>query len=117
MADKITIIKILAKDDEFLPTRADMVRWHQLFADKKTTVEEAVATGQVEAEVLPEQKAGEYYLTLVTIGDDVYSPSIADLEAYRDLFAAAKGDPDFKIFTHPGIQIDVINIGDIVAIE
>ena len=117
MADKITIIKVLAKDDEFLPSWEDLHRWHQLFADNKMTVKDAIATGEIEAVELLEQKEGECYITLVRVGDDDYRPSLEDLEKWRLVFEEAKGDPDFKIFTHPGIDISVINIGDIVAVE
>jgi hypothetical protein len=117
MASKITVVKILAQGEEFLPTRADMERWHQIFAENKMTVEEAVATGEVEIAELPLKEEGEHYLTIVQIGDDNYRPSMAELEQWRLVFEEAKNDPDFKIFTHPGIEISMINIGDIIAVE
>jgi hypothetical protein len=117
MADKLTVVKILAQGEEFLPTRADMERWHQIFAENKMTTEEAVATGEIEITELPAKEEGQHYLTIVKIGDDTYRPSMQELEQWRLVFEDAKGDPDFKIFTHPGIEISMINVGNIVAVE
>ena len=117
MADKITVIKVLGANEDFIPNRADIERWHQIFAEEKMTVQEAVATGEIEAEVLPEKKEGQHYLTLVRVGGDDYMPTFEDLEVWKTVFEDAKGDPDFKIFTHPNIDITVIDIGKIVAIE
>lgn len=40
-----------------------------------------------------------------------------DLEAWRNVFEEAANDPDFKIFTHPNVEIEVIPVGKIVAVE
>lgn len=44
-------------------------------------------------------------LTVVKIGSADYKPTFADLESWRDQFAQAKGDKDFKVFTHEGVDI------------
>ena len=45
-------------------------------------------------------------MTVVKIGNQAdFRPSIADLEAYREMFAQAEYDRDFKIFTHDGVNI------------
>jgi hypothetical protein len=48
-------------------------------------------------------------LTIVKIGTDGpdgLHPSSADLEAWRSTFEAAQYDPNFKIFTHAGVQVE-----------
>ena len=48
-------------------------------------------------------------MTVVKIGNQAdFRPSIADLEAYREMFAQAEYDRDFKIFTHDGVNIERI---------
>lgn len=115
MSGKITIIKILGSGDKI--TIQDIERWREVFRSEKMTVEEAVATGEVEIQVLPELDESNNYITVVKVGGDEYSPTIEDLENWREVFEEAKNDPDFKIFTHPAIEVDVINIGKIIAVE
>jgi len=48
-------------------------------------------------------------LTLVKIGGgsgESYKPSPADLEQWREVFAAGQADKDFKIFTHDGVTVE-----------
>lgn len=117
MSNKITIIKVLPKDGESSPSREDLERWRQKFAKAEVTLEEAVATGEIEFEILPEKVEGEHYLTIVKVGGKSFSPSFEDLENWRKVFEDAANDPDFKIFTHPEVEISVINIGKIIDVE
>lgn len=114
MTDKITIVKILGPDGKI--TTKDLEKWRKLFAEG-ITVDDAVATGEVDVEVLPEKDDKNHYMTLVKIGGDEFKPSMEDLEHWRQVFEEAKGDPDFKVFTHPSVEIDVIHIGKIIAVE
>ena len=77
----------------------------------------AMATGEVEVEQLPMAKPGDHFLTLVRVGSDEYAPSIEDLENWRQVFEEASKDPDFKIFTHKDVSVEVIDIGKVVAVE
>jgi hypothetical protein len=44
-------------------------------------------------------------LTIVKIGGPDFRPQPQDLDAWRDIFASAQNDKDFKIFTHEAIDI------------
>lgn len=48
-------------------------------------------------------------LTLVKVGGQDIKPTAQDLEQWRNVFEAATGDKDFKIFTHN--EIDVQRVG------
>jgi len=50
-------------------------------------------------------------LTVVKIGSADYKPTHADLEAWRNVFASAEFDKNFKIFTHEGVDIQKIGSG------
>lgn len=50
-----------------------------------------------------EEKVEQNKLTLVKVKGN---PSVEDLEAWRDIFEEASHDPDFKIFTHEGIEVE-----------
>lgn len=53
-------------------------------------------------------------LTLVKVGTDApdgLHPTVADLEAWRDLFESAQYDKDFKIFTHAGVDVTRVGAG------
>src|SRR5574338_561377 len=115
MSNKLTIIKVLGKNGKI--TVEDLEKWRYIFATGEMNAEEAATTGEVEIQVLPEKNEDEHYITLVRVGDDEFSPSVSDLEKWREVFEEAKKDPDFKIFTHPAVEIDVIPIGKIIAVE
>src|SRR5271163_3776100 len=104
MSNKITIIKVLPRDAAS-PSPEDLERWREIFRQNLMTPEQAAATGEVEITTLPEEQDGECYLTLVKVGGDDYRPTMEDLEAWRKVFEEAQKDPDFKIFTHPNIDI------------
>jgi hypothetical protein len=114
MDKKLTIVKVITNDGK--PTEADLEKWRQIFAANRMTEEEALATGELEIEHL-DIESDEDYITLVKIGDEDYKPSIKDLEAWRNVFEEAKGDPDFKIFTHQVVEIELIKLGKIIAVE
>lgn len=116
MSNKLTIVKVLAKEDDGHVTARDLERWRTIFANHRMTEEEATATGDVIIEHIAVPEDADY-ITLVKVGNDDYKPSYEDLEAWRRVFENAVDDPDFKIFTHPGVEIDVIQIGKIVAVE
>jgi hypothetical protein len=50
-------------------------------------------------------------LTLVKIGSAEFKPSVADIEAFRDIFETAQYDRDFKLFTHDGVTVEKIGSG------
>ena len=114
---KLTIIKVLGHDSPV--SQKDLQKWHKIFADKRMSLQEAVATGEVFAEMIPVRQpdSEENYLTFVRIGDEDHMPTMGELEDWRKVFEEAKGDPDFKIFTYPFVDISVIKLGDIVAID
>ena len=89
-----------------------------LYARQKRYFEQAYETGEVDFVTFDTQPSvDDNYLTLVKIGDENYRPTPADLEHWRDVFEEAGKDPNFTIFTHPGVEVDIIRIGDIVAVE
>jgi hypothetical protein len=45
-------------------------------------------------------------LTIVKIGSADYKPTLGDIEAWRNVFAAAEFDKNFKIFTHEGVAVE-----------
>lgn len=51
-------------------------------------------------EIIPKE-----HITLIKVGDEDYAPTAEDLEKWRDIFDEAKGDPDFKIFTHHKVEV------------
>ena len=113
--EKLTIIKVLGIQDAG-PTKEDLEKWRKIFAENRMTEEEALATGEVSIEHLsyPDE---DNYITFVKIGSEDYQPSFEDLESWRKCFEEAEGDPDFKIFTHPAIEISSVLVGNIVAVE
>lgn len=112
--DKLTIIKVLSQGTPV--SQNDLERWRQVFAQKLMTLEEAEATGEVTVEYVEPIKA-KHTLTLIKVGGDGYQPTPEELEIWRDIFEDAVGDPDFKIFTHPYVEIDVIDLGEIITVE
>lgn len=113
---KTTIIKILPKGEELQATNADIERWKKIFSEHKMTLDQAQATDEVEVETVEQSDTGEQ-LMIVKIGSQDYVPTAKDLESFRDIFAQAKTDPEFKIFTHSDVDVSVINVGDIVTVE
>ena len=114
---KLTLIRVLGHDAPV--TQKDLQRWHKIFAEHRMSLQEAVATGEIFAEMIPVRQpdSEENYITFVRICDDDHRPTMEDLEGWRQVFEEAKGDPDFKIFTYPFVDISVIKLGDIVAVE
>jgi hypothetical protein len=112
---KLTIIKVLPKNGSI--SQEDLDKWHEVFRTNSMTHKEALATGEVEIENVPIAKKDEHFLTIVRVGNDTYQPSMEDLEQWRDVFAGAEKDPNFKIFTHNAINIEVIEIGKVLAVE
>jgi hypothetical protein len=45
-------------------------------------------------------------ITLVKIGNENYKPTPADIEEYRQAFAEAQYDHDFKLFTHEALTVE-----------
>lgn len=115
MNKKLTIIKVLGKNG--VVTTEDLEKWRYLFATEAMTLEEAAATGEVEIQSLPNKNEEDHYITFVRIGDEDFSPSFEDLENWRKVFEEGQNDPDFKIFTHPAVEIEVINVGKVIAVE
>ncbi|CAM6006081.1 unnamed protein product [Sphagnum balticum] len=114
---RLTVIKVLGHDQPV--TRSDLEKWHKIFVERRMSLQQAVATGEVFSEMIPVRQpdSEENYMTLVRVGDDEHLPTIEDLEGWRKVFEESKGDPDFMIFTYPFVDISVIKLGDIVAVE
>jgi hypothetical protein len=115
---KLTIVKILEKDGSV--TLADLERWRNIFAANGTlTKEEAESTGEVAVEEVDVPADDDNFITIVKVGDSGYKPSAKDMEAWRQVFEKAKNDdePEFRIFTHPAVEITRIPIGKIIAVE
>ena len=116
MSRKLTIIKVLGKKDGV--TAEDLEKWREIFRTHQMTEEEAAATGEISIEHIPvHNEDNEHFITFVRLGGDNYKPSIQDLESWRDVFKDAEKDPDFKIFTHTDVDISVIAMGKIIAVE
>jgi hypothetical protein len=110
---KLTIIKVLPINGGV--NSEDLERWREIFRKNEMTIAQAEATGEVAIEYVSTDI--EKSIMLVRLGGPDYQPSTQDLEAFRDIFEQASKDPDFKIFTHRDVSIDVIKIDDIVAVE
>ena len=117
MGKKLSIIKVMGRHGYV--TADDLDKWREIFANHMMTEEEALATGEVQIEHLlqPEEGEDEHYITLVKVGSNSYKPTVEDLEAWRAVFEEAAKDPDYKIFTHPEVDVSVIKIGDIIAVK
>jgi acetyl-CoA acetyltransferase len=114
----ITIVKVLPKHGVAPVSEEDLDRWRQKFAEnEKAALAEGAISGEISVEPLPEKVEGEHYLTVVKVGGDDYTPTCEDLEKWRDVFEDAKGDPDFKIFTHHNVEVEVIHVGKIIDVE
>jgi len=112
---KLTIVKILPKDGTI--TRDDLEKWHEIFKTKSMTPTEAEATGEVVVENLPLPKPNQHFITLVKVGNDDYKPTAEDLEQWRQVFEAAANDPDYTVFTHHAVNVEVIDLNKILLVE
>lgn len=112
---KLTIVKILPKDGTI--SQADLEKWHQIFRNGTMTPAEAEKTGEVVVEQIPCPKPGQHFITLVKVGNEQYKPSAEELEQWRLVFEEAAKDPDYKVFTHDAVNVEVIDIGNIVAVD
>lgn len=112
---KLTIVKVLPKNGTITPE--DLDKWHFMFRNNLIDIKLANESGEVEVQELPAPKPGQHFITLVRVGSDEYAPSLEDLEAWRKVFEDAAKDPDFKIFTHKDVSIEVIDMHDIIAVE
>ena len=108
MKKKITLVKVGDQDHRLTPDDLDRVR--KLVEDNNLTDEIIIKKHLTIEEIETNDQAGS--IMLVKIGDENYIPTPYDLEAWREVFEQAKGDPDFKIFTHSAISIDKVNLDD-----
>lgn len=112
---KLTIIKVLPKNGTISPK--DLDRWHFMFKNNLADIKLANQTGEVEVQEIPVPKRGQHFITLVRIGSDEYTPTVEDLKEWKQVFEDAAKYPDFKIFTHKDVDIQVIDINDVIAVE
>lgn len=112
---KLTIVKVLPKNGTIFP--ADLDKWHFMFRNNLVDIKLANESGEVEVQEIPPPKKGQHFITLVRVGSDEYTPTIEELEQWRQVFEDAAKDPDFKIFTHKDVSIEVIDVHDIIAVE
>lgn len=114
---KLTLIKVLGQDGKV--TQADLEKWQKIFADKRMTLKQAVATGEISAEdiAVRQSEADENYVTFIKIGGEHHMPTLEELDRWRNMFMEGIDDPDFKIFTYPYVEIEVVKMGEIVAVD
>lgn len=120
MKRKLTIVKI--SDKNYKPSKEDIEKWQSIFKEAindknyECHIKQGVKDNEISLEEIniPDD---EKIITLVKVGDENYSPSKEDLETWRNVFEEAQKDPDFKIFTHPAINIEIFKIGDIIKVE
>lgn len=109
MKKKITLVRVgVGKEDTYIPSPADLEYWRACFVghpkniDPQKMQEHGVKVESFEVE--------EDSLICVKVGGNGYTPSKKDLEEWRQVFEEAQGDPDFKIFTHAGVEIKRLKI-------
>ena len=114
----VTIVKVMGRDGNV--TQLDIDRWRDLFSEKKISVEQAAASGEVQISQFSfPENVDDNYITFIKLGGRGYRPTAADLTAWRELFIDAVGAPDYKIFTAGAIEVDIsrVKIADIIAVE
>lgn len=109
----LTIVKILGGAEKL--TQENITKWRKIFDEKLMTAAEANTTGEVEVSFLPQ--TDDQTITVVHVGNEFYKPSAEDLDHWRLVFEEAMKDPSFTIFTHHLVNIEVVRLGDIVALE
>lgn len=121
MKNKLTLIKVCNKD--YKPSASDLEHWRDIF-DKAGTdpnfmiiKNQAIESGKISVETFDSPEENEHTVTFVKVGSDQYRPTENDLDAWREVFEAASADPDFKIFTYPNVEINIVPLIGIVAIE
>ena len=118
---KLTIIKVMSKHEALSPSPEELEEWRETFREARNDPDfhmkvcHAVDADEIKVEEI--EYYDEDYITLVKVGSDEYKPSFEDLEAWRNIFEQIKDDPDFKIFTHPAVEIQAIPVGKIIAVE
>lgn len=110
---KITIVKVLSSDQSV--SQEELIRYKEEVASNPDFLEEAAKNKEIEYQTFGQDIEGT--LTLVKVGDENYPPSVEELNVWRDLFDQAKKDPDFTIFTHQHVNIEVINLGKIISVK
>lgn len=113
MEKSLTIVKVCGLEG-YAPTTEDLERWAKIF--KENSFEDACVLADSDGNITVEKSIFEddNTLTLVKVGDN---PSLEDLEAFRKIFEEARYDKDFTIFTHSNVQVDVLKLNKIVAVE
>ena len=119
MSKKITIVKIIGKDEWSL-TQEDVERWTNLC--NKYSVDEVLSIGKASGEIkevkeLDLDPKNEHSLTLVKVGSHSYRPSASDLEWWRKLFEEAIELEKSLVFVPNDIDVEVINIDKIISVE
>lgn len=109
----LTLVKILGGTEKI--TQENIAKWRKIFDEKLMTAAEANATGEVEVSYIPQ--SDDQTITFVKIGSEDYRPTLEDLERWRTVFNEAYQDPNFTIFSHDKIEVEVVRLGDIVAVE
>ena len=100
------------------PTTAKKIETTIMPTEQKTRQElpgEIGVRGRLVYLVVVEEPRTAQPLILVKVGGEHYKPTTADLEHFRDLFEQAQGDPSFKVFTHPDVELEKIDTeGEII---
>lgn len=110
----LTIIKI--GDHNYTPSPEDLEKWRSVFAGELSKEEMLEKFPHLKEVPIEQTKydtnldSTSNKLMLVRVGDEKYQPTKEDLESWREIFEQAAYDPDFKIFTHSKVEIDIIDI-------
>ena len=111
---KLTIVKIIDKD--FHPTNKDAQRWNDLMVQGDQNEIDALSlNGKLEYFTISRDSTKKQ-LMLVKLENEHVTPQ--ELEAWREIFSEIENDPYATIIYSGGsIDISVIDIGDIAAVE
>lgn len=88
----------------------DLKYWNKRFSEDEPSQKELDHAGIIIEEIDMSAEQDASYLTMVKVGSQSYHPSPADLEEWRQVFENAKGNPDFKIFTHDAVEIQRVKL-------
>src|SRR5271165_5447393 len=121
MKKKLIIVKVCAVG--YNPSKEDVKHWADLFAGKSNQIREnenidkfnlLANNTYIKKEIIEytQGSEAEKIITLIKIGDEEYSPTVEDLEEWRNVFREAKNDTNFEIFTHYKVQLEQIKFED-----
>lgn len=109
---KLTMVKVV--DEGFHPTGEDVQRWNDLMAqDNRQELNELFNDGKLEYFTVSRESVKKQ-LMLVKIGEGA---TTQELEQWRDIFNRINNNPCSTVLYTGTIDISIIDIGNIVAVE